>query len=207
MITQKLLAVSLLGTEWILYLLIAFSVISLAIIVEKFFFLWGKKGNGEAMEEKIQSLLLHGDAEKFLKAFNGNTTSPALIITGLLRYSLNKGSDPQEYLSILLSQQKIQLESRLVFLGTLVSIAPFIGLLGTVLGIINAFHGLSLNKQGSNFVMAGISEALVATALGLFVAIPAAIAYNYFLRTIKKILVSSENLARSIMLALPAGKK
>jgi biopolymer transport protein ExbB len=73
--------------------------------------------------------------------------------------------------------------------------------LGSVLGIINACHGLSINKQGGDLVMAGISEALVATALGLFIAIPAAAAYNYFVRLVKKIIVSSENFTRFLLMS------
>jgi biopolymer transport protein ExbB len=100
-------------------------------------------------------------------------------------------------LSIAVSEEKLDLDRRIAILGTLGSNAPFIGLFGTVLGIIHAFHSLAQNtKGGPGAVMSGISEALVATALGLFVAIPAVAAYNYFVRYIKKIIVSSENFAR-----------
>ncbi|MFA5455602.1 MAG: MotA/TolQ/ExbB proton channel family protein [Sulfurimonas sp.] len=89
---------------------------------------------------------------------------------------------------------RILLEKRLGILATFGNNAPFIGLFGTVLGVINAFHTLS--KEGSEFgvnaVMGGISEALVATAAGLFVAIPSVIAYNYFVRKIKMLLLETE---------------
>jgi len=80
-----------------------------------------------------------------------------------------------------------RLDRRLAFLGTLGNNAPFIGLFGTVLGIIRAFHDLSLDvKGGANVVMSGVSEALIATAAGLFVAIPAVIAFNAFQRRVSK---------------------
>ncbi|MCX6076502.1 MAG: MotA/TolQ/ExbB proton channel family protein [Campylobacterales bacterium] len=92
------------------------------------------------------------------------------------------------------TELRILLEKRLGILATFGNNAPFVGLFGTVLGIINAFH--SLSKEGSEFgvntVMGGISEALVATAVGLFVAIPSVIAYNYFVRKIKMILLEME---------------
>lgn len=92
------------------------------------------------------------------------------------------------------AELRILLEKRLGILATFGNNAPFIGLFGTVLGIINAFH--SLSKEGSEFgvnvVMGGISEALIATATGLFVAIPSVIAYNYFVRKIKMILLEME---------------
>ncbi len=85
---------------------------------------------------------------------------------------------------------KLLLEKRLVVLATLGNNAPFIGLLGTVLGVLQSFHALAQSSQfGVKVVMEGISEALIATALGLFVAIPSVIAYNFFVRKIKTILL------------------
>lgn len=80
-----------------------------------------------------------------------------------------------------LTQERIKLERGLSVLATLGSNAPFIGLFGTVLGIIQSF-GILSSQQGSamNAVMLGLAEALIATAVGLFVAIPAVVAYNYF---------------------------
>ena len=88
---------------------------------------------------------------------------------------------------------KLALEKRLGILATFGNNAPFIGLFGTVLGIMQAFHDLGQSSQfGVKVVMEGISQALVATAMGLFVAIPSVIAYNYFVRKIKTILLVYE---------------
>jgi len=88
---------------------------------------------------------------------------------------------------------KLSLEKRLGILATFGNNAPFIGLFGTVLGIIKAFHDLGVAEEfGVRVVMTGISEALVATAMGLFVAIPSVISYNYFIRRVKKILLTYE---------------
>lgn len=92
-----------------------------------------------------------------------------------------------------IAQIKLVLEKRLGVLATFGNNAPFIGLFGTVLGVIDAFHSLaSDNNLGVSTIMGGISEALVATAAGLFVAIPSVIAYNYFVRRIKMILLELE---------------
>lgn len=91
------------------------------------------------------------------------------------------------------AELRVLLEKRLGILATFGNNAPFIGLFGTVLGIIDAFHTLSQGSEfGVNAVMGGISEALVATATGLFVAIPSVIAYNYFVRKIKMMLLEIE---------------
>ncbi|MDA8793814.1 MotA/TolQ/ExbB proton channel family protein [Bacteriovoracaceae bacterium] len=84
-----------------------------------------------------------------------------------------------------LFQKKIELEKGLAILGTLGSTTPFIGLLGTILGIIVAFGELSQGKGDTNSIMFALAEALILTAVGLFVAIPAVIAFNYFNKKIK----------------------
>ena len=101
------------------------------------------------------------------------------------------------------------LEKYLPVLATIASNAPFIGLLGTVLGIMKAFNDLALAADaGQQTVMAGISVALVATAAGLFVAIPAGIFYNYFTRKVKTIFVSLESVKElGMAYALKKGNK
>jgi biopolymer transport protein TolQ len=92
------------------------------------------------------------------------------------------------------SQEITRLEHALTLLATTASATPFIGLFGTVWGIMNAFRGLSVTQSSSiQAVAPGISEALIATAAGLFAAIPAVVAYNYFSRQIRVLSVEMEN--------------
>ncbi len=93
-----------------------------------------------------------------------------------------------------LSLERSRLEQGLTILATLGSNAPFIGLFGTVLGVIQAFGALGVKQTNASDIMVGISEALIATAVGLFVAIPAVVAYNIFSRKLKDLLVRSEAL-------------
>ena len=93
-----------------------------------------------------------------------------------------------------LSLERSRLEQGLTVLATLGSNAPFIGLFGTVLGIIQAFAALGAHQNNASDIMVGISEALIATAIGLFVAIPAVIAFNVFTRKLKVLFVRSEAL-------------
>ncbi len=199
MFTEKLLSVSLIGTEWILILLIVISVISWAIIIERFLFLKQKQGNIDKLKTDIEKIETFRGVTPVVNLLGSDQSSPAFIGKHVLTHAEKGGGPLGEYLGLLLAQEKLVLDSRLMFLGTVVSIAPFVGLLGTVLGIIKAFHGLSLNKQASDLVMAGIAESLIATALGLFIAIPAAVAYNYFLRVIKKNLITSDNFAQYLI--------
>ena len=101
---------------------------------------------------------------------------------------------------------RLELERHLGILGTLGNNAPFIGLFGTVLGIIKAFADLSHNQAGgSAAVMSGISEALVATAIGLFVAIPAVMAFNIFQGRVRKAMAEIDALAHRVLSTIPGG--
>lgn len=103
-----------------------------------------------------------------------------------------------EALETALAAERLRLERGLGFLATVGSNAPFVGLLGTVIGVIAAFHDLSRSTGGGpERVMAGISEALVATAVGLFVAVPAVVAYNGYGRLLRRMLAAAEVSARS----------
>ena len=202
MLTQKLLSLALIGTEWVIWLLLLLSIFSLAVILEKFWALRQKRGDPENLRQKIFSILKKRDYKAIEEILHHDRSSAAEVTLKALRNMKESGIDFEDSLSIALSEEKVILESRIAILGTLGSNAPFVGLFGTVLGIIHAFHSLAMNaKGGPAIVMAGISEALVATALGLFVAIPAVAAYNYFVRYIKKIMVASENFARLVIIA------
>ncbi len=201
-IIQKMLSLAMLGTEWILWLLIILSIISLAIIIERMVY-FSKVGinvqdftlklSEFLVAEKPESIL--GLCEKYSFAIESQT-----IKIGLEQKKMGVKA-MEERMQALLVGKKQELDRGLVVLGTLGNNAPFIGLFGTVIGIIQAFHELSLNPAGGpSVVMSGISEALVATAVGLMVAIPAVIAFNAFQRVVKRHLANSEA-AMKIMLS------
>ena len=127
------------------------------------------------------------------------------------RFSLDHARGGVSGLADLMSgkiiEEKITLEKRLTILNTLGNNAPFIGLLGTVLGVIMAFHGLgTLGSTGAEVVMRSISRALLATAAGLFIAIPVVMANNYFSKKVKIIIQQLEILSKEFAASL-AGRK
>ncbi|MCX7957461.1 MAG: MotA/TolQ/ExbB proton channel family protein [Deltaproteobacteria bacterium] len=199
MLVQKLLNITLSGAEWVLYLLLILSVFSVAIMIEKFIIFRIRTIKKERFDAIIKRIKEGG-----IEAVKEEITGKKTFFEKVFLYAVSNGSDSagmEEALNIAIMREKLSLEKRLAFLGTLGNNAPFIGLFGTVLGIIKAFHDLSVNQQGgAAVVMAGISEALVATAVGLFVAIPAVVAYNYFMRWIKRIVTESETAAREAFL-------
>ena len=105
-------------------------------------------------------------------------------------------------IQIIISRQEEKLEEGLSFLSTVASASPFIGLFGTVWGVMNAFSGLAqLSQVSINAVAPGISEALVATALGLFAAIPALISYNWSVKSIDSIIKGYENFSDELLIS------
>jgi biopolymer transport protein ExbB len=118
-----------------------------------------------------------------------------------LRHAREKGTAGiEEIFSSFVAIERPALDRYLGFLATVGSNAPFIGLLGTVFGIMDAFRALSQSQGDANVVMAGISQALIATAAGLMVAIPAVIAYNYFQKKVKAVILNL-NSVRDLTLA------
>jgi len=126
------------------------------------------------------------------------------VLTGLRAYE--KGPESVEDLVAgALGREKARYERRLGFLATLASNAPYIGLFGTVLGIVRSFRDLAANMaEASSAVMAGIAEALIATAVGLLVAIPAVIAFNAFKGRVKSAVTDCQLLARIVLAHLKA---
>jgi biopolymer transport protein ExbB/TolQ len=116
---------------------------------------------------------------------------------------LSRPVDTEETMQVVLSQQKMLLERNTSMLGTMAAVAPLIGLLGTVWGIMRAFHDMaSSGSAGPSVVAAGVAEALVTTAAGLVIAVPAVLLFNHFNRSMNTMLTVSENHARSLRVAL-----
>ena len=201
--------------EWvsraILVLLIFLSIWSVALMVERARVF--KEGTDETLE-KARDFILSARWEELRSWLNQLTlnslpTSEAIPLA-TLQEALHTPSQTAEAIDrsvrSFLATQRTSLEKGLTPLATLGSNAPFIGLFGTVLGIIQAFGSLAAQNSSSQSVMTGISEALIATAVGLFVAIPAVVAYNIFSRKLKLVLVNSEALRDLYLSRIPHGK-
>src|SRR5450432_332467 len=185
MIIQKLLAIVNLGAAWVLWLLVGLSVISVGIMIERTALFLGRR---LPHPDALAALLLGGDLAQARAAVADRSGIEAEVLLGALDQA-DKGADSvAKVVDARLKRARLDYESRLAFLATLGNNAPFIGLFGTVLGIIRAFSDLARNPSaaGASSVMSGISEALIATAVGLLVALPAVVAYNVFQRALRR---------------------
>lgn len=191
------------GAAPIMYLMIGLSIVSLAIIIERAWFFRSIRVDVPALARALAERLNAGDRRGALRIVEASASTEAAIATAGLRQADRNAAAVGQAMESATALERMRLERGLAYLGTLGNNAPFIGLLGTVIGIVQAFDSLERTAQvngASTAVMGAISEALVATAIGLAVAIPAVMAFNYFQRRIKSTLSRAEAL-KHILLA------
>lgn len=189
----------------VLILLILLSIYSWGLILERFFRFRSNIG----LSRKLIAFCRHPiHSENFEKVQNACTKeltkniAASRVIMGLITQRDRSQAELKEISDSIIDWEITKLQRKLTILGTLGSITPFIGLFGTVIGVIHAFKDLAsatATAGGASIVAAGIAEALINTAAGLFVAIPAVIAYNYFLSKTNYFGKELENIADDII--------
>ncbi len=187
------------AVQWVsrsvLFLLLFLSTWSVATIIRCTKAMKAAEGLEKESEIGKLTLLIQNSQWEQLQTYTNQGTS---LYNGALNIILkNSQSSPIQIdraVRSYLSNERTRLEDGLTILATLGSNAPFIGLFGTVLGIIQAFGALGAHQNNTSDIMVGISESLIATAIGLFVAIPAVISYNFLSRTLRVLLVNAESL-------------
>jgi len=202
-----------LGTGWVLVLMLLLSVISLAIMLERAWLYWSLRDDIDELMRDLGKLLRAGDLEGARRRLEASRSAEAAVVVAGLVEADRGVEAAQEAMEGASALQRLKLEKRLAFLGTLGNNAPFIGLLGTVIGIVAAFDELSKVKMAASAgatqlapeaVMGRISEALVATAIGILIAIPAVAAFNAFQRIVKGMLGNTDALGHLLLAHLKA---
>jgi biopolymer transport protein ExbB/TolQ len=201
MIIERLMKLALLGSEWVLYLLLILSVFSFSTMIERAVFFLRRRGDAEELRDLLNKHLAEGRVVELDGVLAGDRSFESRVVRVALRW-LGRGPEAlSDAVESELGRMRAELEKGTNLLGTLGNNAPFVGLFGTVLGVIIAFHALgdsggNPNQMGG--VMAGIAEALVATGVGLFVALPAVVAYNIIQKKIGDIENNASALVRLI---------
>lgn len=172
----------------ILSVLCIASIVTFAVIYERWKIFSAIKVSAEPLLEKIRSTQ---DQQKIVR-WCEESNQPLAVITKTIFKSSSR-EDKERLLQRTIQSLVQGLEDHLSLLGTIASVAPFVGLLGTVIGIIKSFQAVSSSSAGgASLVALGISEALIGTAAGLVVAIPALLGYNYFVNKLRRLTVEWE---------------
>ncbi len=188
--------------------LLVFSILMLTFLLERFWFYTARAGWNEAFWQRLKSTIQAGrlhEARAMCAQTKNIYAQVFLIAIGSTHLTR---ADNADLVQIAKENQMEALRSKLGLFSTLSFISPLVGLLGTVTGIMQAFSDLGRSGSGgANIVAAGISEALVATAAGIVVAVPAALFYNYFTIKMRSIGVRINNHAHELIILLYGGEE
>jgi biopolymer transport protein ExbB len=205
------------GPSWVLWALGALSVASVAITVERWFFLRSRDCDPRALAARMQAHLARGDFAAAATEIGPARSVAAAVATAGLKLAHLGTTAAERSMQSAVALERGRLEQWLAYLGTVGNNAPFVGLFGTVIGIIAAFEelghgtaramaGATAGQLASQAVMSSIAEALVATAVGILVALPAVAAFNYFHRRIASLLLATDAVS-NLVIAYIAGAR
>jgi biopolymer transport protein ExbB len=177
------------GATWVIWLLVGLSALSVAVMLDRARVFWRQRSDLGVLAEQLHRLLGAGDVDGARAVLSRSSSAAASVVAAGLSEWGRGAEAAREAMAAAAGLQRARLERRLLFLGTVGNNAPFVGLLGTVIGVVGAFAELGSVNAGAatasaqlapERIMNTIAEALVATAIGLLVAIPAVAVFNYF---------------------------
>jgi len=204
-----------LQAAWVMWILLGLSALNLIIIVERTAFLRSVRDDIPKLAGELDALLRVGKVREALERMKASRSAEAAVVVAGLRHADLGPASAEKAMVGAAALERVRLERGLAVLGTVGNNAPFLGLLGTVIGVIEAFEILGRPTDASaavqaasalapQAIMSSIAEALVATAVGLFVAIPAVAAFNYFQRRVQAVSANTEALTNVLLAHLSA---
>lgn len=206
-IQARLTNFAMIGATWVMWLLVALSVGGVAVALERAVYLLRTSDNLRKLRGDILALLRRGDVVRARARLAQSPSHEAQVVAAGLEDLADGSASAEERMGGAAQIARLRMERRLAFLGTLGANAPFIGLLGTVIGIIRAFHELNSSAgKVSAGLMAEVGEALVATAIGILVALPAIAFFNSFQRVIKTRLARADAFGKEVLALLKTTK-
>jgi biopolymer transport protein ExbB len=211
MLTQRILQLNLLGAEWVNWLLLAVSFVGNAIFLDRVLLYWRTRERFPELRAGLEERLREGDVRGALGLVGSDSMVREVLRAGLS--AVDRGERRpmavQEAMLAALAAQRVRYESRLAALSTIGNVAPLVGLLGTIIGIVGAFEGLARSgaaqAAGNAIVMRSIAEALATTAVGILVAVPSVVAFNWFKSAIAARQEEAESGIRTLLAWLEGG--
>ena len=190
----------------VMVVILACSVLTFGFAIERSLYFWKRRGSAEDTYTRVLAQVRTGNAQEAVWTCLGTPHPMGAVTAQVLKNGHQSPEAIEETMQIALSEQRLEMERNLGLLGTMGNTAPLIGLLGTVWGIMRAFHDMaSTGSAGPSVVAAGVAEALFTTGASLVVAVPAVMLFNHFNRRISVMLTIAENRARSVRHAVIEG--
>ena len=205
-IQHHLSALTQLGATWIMWLLVGLSVVCLGLVLERALYFWRSRVDAALLTRRLDDGVQRGRLVHLSEELSRARSPEARILAAGIDAARGGAGGVQERLTARTELARLDMERHLAFLGTIGNNAPFVGLLGTVIGIVGAFHELeNAAGQVTAGLMSEIGEALVATAIGLLVALPAVAFFNLFQRLTRARLARAEALGQELLSHLKRG--
>jgi len=204
-LTQAFVDFALLGAEWVMWLLVVLSVVSIAVMVDRGLWFRRRDTDTGAARDQVRAAFASGEVAGLAKQWRSSPSIPLQVASRGLEAAGDGAEAAAEAMHGERARWRRDADKNLIVLGTLGNNVPFVGLFGTVLGVIKAFEDLKRpGAEGEAAVMSGIADALAATAIGLMVAIPAVVAFNYFGRRVRVLLAGADELAHAVLAGVHA---
>ncbi|HEY1553814.1 MAG TPA: MotA/TolQ/ExbB proton channel family protein [Kofleriaceae bacterium] len=189
-----------LGASWVLWLLIALSIVSIGVMIDRVLWFRDRNTDVERFTRELRGAFERNELDRFETKYKDD---PAVPVQVGLRGLAERARGPEAVAEAMQGERlrwRKAADRNLTVLGTLGNNVPFVGLFGTVLGVINAFEHLRVKSEAATDVTLDlVAEALAATAFALLVAIPAVVAYNYFMRRLRVLLGNTDEVAHAVL--------
>ncbi|HSN91952.1 MAG TPA: MotA/TolQ/ExbB proton channel family protein [Anaeromyxobacteraceae bacterium] len=211
MLTRKILNLSLIGADWVNWLLLAISLVGTAVLLDRLLLYVRTRERYGGLRAALTENLRRGDHRAALAAVRGDTLVRNVLRAGLEAMARGERRPDAVEQTMLgaLADQRARYEDRLGALTTIGNVSPLLGLLGTVIGIVQAFYVLgrldTVQATGNAEIMRAIGEALTTTGAGILVAVPAVVSFNVLRAHVAKRLKQSESLMREVVAHVPSG--
>jgi biopolymer transport protein ExbB len=192
-----------LGANWVLWLLILLSVLSVGVMIDRALWLRRRDTDTERFTRELRGAFEKGELDRLTAKYLDDPAIPIQVgLRGLAVRALGADAAAEAMHGERVRWRRAA-DRNLIVLGTLGNNVPFVGLFGTVLGVINAFQHLAVKSaDAESQTLSTIAEALSATAIGLMVAIPAVIAFNYFSRRVRVMMGGADEVAHAVLSAI-----
>lgn len=206
-LSEALVEFAQLGADWVLWLLIALSIISVGVMIDRYLWFRGRDTDTDRFNRELRGAFERDELERIVTKYKDDPAIPVQVALRGLAERAKGAESVAEAMHGERARWRRTADRNLIILGTLGNNVPFVGLFGTVLGVMAAFVELQVNTPAAQKkTLELIAEALAATAVGLMVAIPAVVAFNYFTRRLKVVMTGADECAHQVLSLLHAQK-